>query len=91
MTIELVNPCGEFIHAEVPLARRSGLRAGMTVGLFHNSKMNAEALLDDIAQRLDGRVDGLKYRRVSKESSEPANFTAGFLEECDVVVAALAD
>jgi hypothetical protein len=91
MTIELVNPCGEFTHSEVLLAPRPGLRTGMTVGLFHNSKMNAETLLEDIAQQLGDRVEGLKFRRVRKESSEPANFSAGFLEECDVVVAALAD
>ena len=91
MTIELMNPCGEFSHAEAPLAPRRGLAGGSTIGLFHNSKKNADLLLDEIQGLLDRRHDGLKFLRFRKEASEPADFSAGFLEECDVVVAALAD
>ncbi len=91
MTTELINPCGEFSHEEVVLAPRPGLAAGTTVGLFNNSKKNAELLLDEVAKLLSARHDGLKFVRFSKEASLPAEFTAGFLEECDVVLAALAD
>ncbi len=91
MTIELMNPCGEFTHHEAPLSARPGIGAGTTVGLFCNSKQNADTLLDNVEALLKGRYDGLKFQRFQKEASEPADFTAGFLEECDVVVAALAD
>ena len=91
MTNELMNPCGEFTHREMPLARRPGLGAGSTVGLLHNGKRNADRLVEDVAALLIERVGGLKFVRMGKESSVPADFSAGFLEECDLVVAALAD
>ena len=91
MTVELINPCGEFTHVETPLAPRPGLDAGTTVGLFHNDKKNADMLVDDVARLLDGRQGGLRFHRFGKPASEPADFTSGFLDECDVVVAALAD
>ncbi len=91
MTIELMNPCGEFAHEEAPLSARPGLAEGSTVGLFHNSKKNADMVLEDIARLLDQRYDGLKFARFAKDASNPADFTSAFLEQCDVVVAALAD
>ncbi|MDP6706241.1 MAG: hypothetical protein QF893_07860 [Alphaproteobacteria bacterium] len=91
MTVELMNPCGEFTHEEVPLSPRPGLAEGTTVGLFNNSKKNADTLLDDVADLLSERHGGLKFIRFGKEASLPADFSAGFLDECDVVVAALAD
>ncbi len=91
MATELMNPCGAFAHSDTALAPRPGLAEGTTVGLFHNSKKNADLLLDNIERLLNLRYGGLKFRRFEKEASEPAAFTAGFLDECDVVVAALAD
>ena len=91
MTTELMNPCGEFSHEALALSPRPGLGEGTTVGLFNNSKKNAELLLDEVAKLLAERYGGLKFVRFSKEASLPAEFPAGFLEECDVVVAALAD
>jgi len=91
MTTELINPCGEFAHQEAPLSARPGLAAGATVGLFCNSKQNADTLLDNVERLLSKRHDGLRFVRFEKQASVPANFTSGFLEECDVVVAALAD
>lgn len=91
MSIQLVNPCGAFTHVEIPLAQRPGLKNGTTVGLFYNSKMNAQALLEDIAGLLSKRVDGLRFAHFRKEASEPANFTEDFLATCDVAIAALAD
>ena len=69
MTIELMNPCGEFSHTETPLAPRRGLADGSTVGLFHNSKKNADLLLDDLQGLLDRRHDGLKFLRFRKEAA----------------------
>lgn len=91
MSVELINPCGEFAHVETSLAARPGLGAGTTVGLFHNDKKNADVLVDNVARLLERRHDGLTFHRFGKNASEPADFTAGFLDECDVVVAALAD
>ena len=91
MSVELINPCGEFTHVETALAPRPGLGAGTTVGLFHNDKKNADVLVDEVARLLERRHDGLTFHRFGKNASEPADFTAGFLDECDVVVAALAD
>lgn len=91
MATELINPCGEFMHQEVPLAPRVVLGPGSTVGLFHNSKMNAELLLEEVAGQLEKRYDGLNFVRAHKDASVPGDFSAGFLEECDVVIAALAD
>ena len=51
MTIELMNPCGEFTHHEAPLSARPGIGAGTTVGLFCNSKQNADTLLDNVERR----------------------------------------
>lgn len=91
MMIELINPCGEFTHEEAPLASRPGLADGTTVGLFCNTKQNAGRLLDNVERLLSQRHGGLKFLRFEKQASVPAEFTSGFLEECDVVVAALAD
>ena len=91
MTTELKNPCGAFIHEALALSARPGLGEGTTVGLSDNSKKNAELLLGEVAELLAARYAGLKFVRFSKEASLPAEFPAGFLEECDVVVMALAD
>ena len=91
MSVELINPCGEFTHVETPLAPRPGLGVGTTVGLFHNDKKNADVLVDDVARLLERRHGGLKFQRFGKPASDPADFTSGFLGECDVVVTALAD
>ena len=91
MTVELINPCGTFAYQTAPLAPRPGLARGMTVGLFQNGKKNADLLLDTVERLLAERQGGLKFQRFQKEASEPADFTAGFLAECDLVVAALAD
>lgn len=86
-----MNPCGGFTHQERPLAARRDIGPGSTIGLFNNSKANAERVLEDVARQLETRIDGLKFVRLRKDASEPGNFSAGFLEQCDVVIAALAD
>lgn len=91
MATELMNPCGEFTHREDPLAPRRGIGPGSTIGLFNNSKANAELVVEEIAGQLSARYDGLKFLRLRKDASVPGDFSAGFLEECDLVIAALAD
>ena len=61
------------------------------MGLVNNSKKNADTVVEKIGGLLAARYDGLAFARFSKEASKPAPFTSGFLEQCDVVVAALAD
>ncbi len=89
--MELMNPCGEFTHKEAALTARPGLGAGTTVGLVSNSKKNADTVIEKLGGLLAERYPGLNFVRFTKEASKPAPFTAGFLAECDVVVAALAD
>ena len=89
--MELINPCGEFSHEVTPLAARPGLARGITIGLVNNSKKNADTVVEKVAELLAARDGGIEFARFSKEASQPADFTSGFLEQCDVVLAALAD
>ncbi len=91
MAVELMNPCGAFERGDTALAMRSGLAEGNVVGLFSNLKNNATLFLDEIADLLAQRYEGLSFVRFEKSASEPAEFTDEFLDRADFVVAAFAD
>lgn len=92
MTVELMNPCGVFEERPAPLAPRPPVLGPDTaVGLFANDKKNADLLLEHVETLLRERHGVEKFRWFRKEASSPARFTEEFIEECDVVAAAIAD
>ena len=92
MAVELMNPCATFEERPSPLAPRPPvLGPDTTVGLFANDKKNADVLLGNVESLLRERHGVERFRWFRKEASSPARFTEGFIAECDVVAAAIAD
>ena len=91
MATDFMNPCGAFEERSAPLVPRPSLGPDTTVGLFANDKKNADVLLANVESLLRERRGVTSFRWFRKEASSPARFTDEFIEECDVVAAAIAD
>ena len=93
MARELMNPCGVVANEDTPLAPRRQLDGGepIVIGLFSNQKANADLFMDNMAGLLTKRLANSEILRGYKAASVPAEFSAEFLEHCDVVVAGFGD
>ncbi|MBT3371673.1 MAG: hypothetical protein HOA08_22115 [Rhodospirillaceae bacterium] len=97
MARELMNPCGIVANEDAPLAPRrqidgkSDAGAPVVIGLFSNQKANADLFMDNMESLLTQRFGNVEIMRGYKAASVPAEFSAEFLERCDVVVAGFGD
>ena len=95
MAREFMNPCGIFANEDLPLAPRRPIdgNGGQTIviGLHSNQKANADLFLDNIQDLLAGRFENAEFLRGKKAASVPAEFSAEFLDRCDMVAAAFGD
>lgn len=91
MAMTLVSPAGRFTHDVQPLAARTAVTDATVVGLFSNQKANADLLMENLKTLLSQKFPAMTFRHFSKMASVPADFTAEFLDQCDVAVAAFAD
>lgn len=89
--MELMNPCGVFDVRSTPLTPRVALGPDTTVGLFANDKKNADVLLQHVQRGLAESHGVQDFRWFLKEATQPAEFTAEFIEGCDAVVGAVCD
>ncbi len=89
--MQLMNPCGTFTPKSAPLTPRNPLTPSTVVGLFDNSKKNADVLLGHLERRLRDAYGVREFRRFKKEAARPADFDAAFTRDCDVVIAAVCD
>ena len=89
--MELTNPCGAFDVKSTPLAPRTDLGPGATVGLFANDKKNADVLLEHVQRGLQESYGVERFRWFRKEATQPAAFTDEFIAECHAVVGAVCD
>ena len=89
--MELMNPCGAFEVPSAPLTPRVTLGPDVTVGLFANDKKNADVLLKHLERGLADSFGVQRFRWFLKEATQPAAFTAEFIDGCDVVVGAICD
>jgi len=93
MVRELMNPCGTVANEDAPLAPRRQIDSGgpIVVGLFSNQKANADLFMDNMESLLPERFENVEIMRGFKAASVPAEFSAEFLDRCDVVVAGFGD
>ncbi|MDP6691474.1 MAG: hypothetical protein QF384_18410 [Alphaproteobacteria bacterium] len=92
MARELMNPCGIVANEDTPLApRRQISDETVVIGLFSNQKANADLFMDNMEQLLTERFANVEIMRGYKAASVPAEFSAEFLDRCDVVVAGFGD
>lgn len=92
MTRELMNPCGIVANEDAPLAPRRQIDGeAVVIGLFSNQKANADLFMDNMEQLLTERFSNVEIMRGYKAASVPADFSAEFLDRCDVVVAGFGD
>ncbi|HZV50387.1 MAG TPA: hypothetical protein VFD49_11530 [Candidatus Dormibacteraeota bacterium] len=97
-TYEVLSPWAEV--DPVPLAgispRLSDLR-GKRIGLCHNDKVAAPAVLDAVEAELGRRFEGLTFRRFGRRVSDEIAATPDreryqrWVEEVDAVVLAVGD
>lgn len=90
--MKLLNPAGPVSRARKPLAPRRGDLAGRSLGLLDNSKPNAGALLERIAELLTARagIGSVKTWR-KPGSAQPAGFVDEIARSVDLVLTASAD
>lgn len=91
-TLNLLDPTSENtptirVHLEPPASLD-----GLTVGLLDISKPRGDVFLDRIEERLVG--DGLAVKRYMKPTvtrKAPQTIVDAIVDECDIVIEALAD
>ena len=91
---KLVNPTTEPIVATFDGAPRLPTLAGSRLGIIDDSKLNADVLLEELAEVLRTRYEIAEVRWHRKPSaSRPADPTAlrGLAEHCDSVIIAVGD
>ena len=88
----VLDPTAVTSAIPAALAPRRTSLDGLVLGLLHNTKPGGDILLRGIADRLsaDYQLKGVVQRHKNLPSV-PASFLRAMAEECDVVVAALAD
>ena len=89
--MDLQNPCGIFESVSHSLSPRCPIAPETTVGLLANDKKNADVLLGHIQRRLEADHGIRTFRWLKKEATRPAELTAEFVSDCDVVVASVGD
>ena len=89
--MDLQNPCGVFESVSRPLSPRRPIVPDTTVGLLANDKKNADVLLGHVQRRLEADHGVRQFRWLRKEATRPADLTAEFIADCDVVAAAVGD
>lgn len=94
MTDEVLDPFGEpSVERHTELATRLTTVAGSTIGLFSNSKKNADHFLRALGARLeaehDVEVSDVIYKEMSPSAAEPAVYDR--LREYDGVIIAYGD
>ena len=89
--MDLQNPCGVFESVSRPLSARRPIDPSTTVGLLANDKKNADVLLRHVQRLLEADHGVREFRWLMKDATRPAELTAEFVSDCDVVAAAVAD
>lgn len=91
--IVMLDPTGVPSAASTTLAPRLSTLQGKTIGLLHNTKMNAAKVLDYIAGALAQRYD-ISVVRAGKESLfkpvDPETI-AGLRQQCHAVITGVGD
>lgn len=95
MTEALLDPTGtDEWSSDATLAPRPVSLQGLTVGLLDNTKVNASALLSEVAAELSGRYGVAETRRYTKDyfgTPVKKDLLGQLSAECDVVVTAVGD
>ncbi len=92
--IVVLNPVAAALPADVKLARRPETLNGKVLGLLNNSKHNAEALLDQIADLMADRYEFATVIKRSKPTASrpcPQETVNELASLCDVIVTSSGD
>ncbi|MBI3827130.1 MAG: hypothetical protein HY294_14145 [Candidatus Rokubacteria bacterium] len=90
--MRVLTPFGAAAGDTRPLARRRPSLAGLRIGILDNSKPNAIALLEQVAEGLVARAEGARIVRWQKPgASLPATIIDEVAAGADVVLTASAD
>ena len=88
----ILDPTATISAKAAQLASRPTSLEGLRIGLLHNTKPGGDILLRTVAARLaqDYKLKGVVWWR-KPLPTVPSSFVREMTEQCDVVIAALAD
>ena len=91
-TLTILDPTSKSSARSAELASRPASLLGLRVGLLHNTKPGGDILLRTIAEQLsrDYSLTSVVWRSKPLPTI-PASFVHEMSDQCDVVIAALAD
>lgn len=88
----LLDPTAELDPGRRARAPRPESLEGLTVGLLDISKAQSDIFLDQLETRLNSRdVQTRRYRKPTFARVAPTELMQQIVDECDLVVEALAD
>ncbi len=91
-TIEILEPTSFVRAGDHPLAERRGDLGGLAIGLFHNNKPNADALLERVGELLAREDETLRFVRWGKPNPTlPEDRLDEFIGQVDAAVCAVGD
>ncbi len=93
MTIEILRPDGATGDPRRQLATVPDVLSGVRIGVLDNTKPNADALLDRLANRMAERTGAIVARRATKNAAVAADdqILEGMRDEVRIVLTGSAD